>query len=128
PARRDRAGRHPGAGRQPGRCGKASKRPSRFVARTGRSHLSRNGLCHGIGPIGGLGRSGPRRDRPQARVQIRRADGQPAARVKVVTMSLATGRKAELIKSYATKSGDTRSPEVEVAILAELMTDPTKHF
>jgi len=37
-------------------CGKASKRPSRFVARTGCPHLSRHGLCHGLGPVGGPGR------------------------------------------------------------------------
>ena len=33
-------------------------------------------------------------------------------------MSLSTGRKAEVIKSYATKSGDTGSPEVQVALLS----------
>ena len=80
-ARRDRAGRHPGAGRQPGRCGKAATRPSRFVARTGRSHFPRHGLCDGGGPAAGPGRSGPRRDRPQARVQPGRPDrAAPAAR------------------------------------------------
>ena len=36
PADRDRAGRHPGAGREPGRRGKAPQGPSRFIARTGR--------------------------------------------------------------------------------------------
>ena len=43
-------------------------------------------------------------------------------------MSLATSRKAELIKSYATKSGDTGSPEVQVAILTERITSLTEHF
>ena len=43
-------------------------------------------------------------------------------------MSLATSRKAELIKSYATKSGDTGSPEVQVAILSERITALTEHF
>ena len=43
-------------------------------------------------------------------------------------MSLATSRKAELIKSYATKSGDTGSPEVQVAILSERITSLTDHF
>ncbi len=43
-------------------------------------------------------------------------------------MSLATSRKAELIKSYATKSGDTGSPEVQVAILSERITYLTEHF
>ena len=43
-------------------------------------------------------------------------------------MSLPAGRKAELIKTYATKSGDTGSPEVQVAILSERITYLTDHF
>ena len=43
-------------------------------------------------------------------------------------MSLNTGRKAEVIKSYATKSGDTGSPEVQVAILSERINSLTDHF
>ena len=43
-------------------------------------------------------------------------------------MSIAPGRKADVIKSYATKSGDTGSPEVQVAILTERITNLTEHF
>jgi small subunit ribosomal protein S15 len=43
-------------------------------------------------------------------------------------MSIASSRKAEVIKSYATKSGDTGSPEVQVAILSERITNLTEHF
>jgi small subunit ribosomal protein S15 len=43
-------------------------------------------------------------------------------------MSIAPGRKAEVIKSYAVKSGDTGSPEVQVAILTERITNLTEHF
>ena len=43
-------------------------------------------------------------------------------------MSLPAGRKAELIKTYATKAGDTGSPEVQVAILSERITHLTEHF
>ena len=43
-------------------------------------------------------------------------------------MSLNTGRKAEVIKSYATTTGDTGSPEVQVAILTERITTLTEHF
>jgi small subunit ribosomal protein S15 len=43
-------------------------------------------------------------------------------------MSLPAGRKAEVIKTYATKSGDTGSPEVQVAILSERITNLTEHF
>jgi len=43
-------------------------------------------------------------------------------------MSLNAARKAEVIKSYATKSGDTGSPEVQVAILSERIATLTEHF
>lgn len=43
-------------------------------------------------------------------------------------MSITTGRKAELIKSYATTKGDTGSPEVQVAILSERINNLTEHF
>jgi small subunit ribosomal protein S15 len=43
-------------------------------------------------------------------------------------MSITTDRKAELIKNYGTKSGDTGSPEVQVAILSERITNLTEHF
>ena len=45
-----------------------------------------------------------------------------------MTMSLAPARKAEVIKNYATKAGDTGSPEVQVAILTERITHLTEHF
>ena len=43
-------------------------------------------------------------------------------------MSVTTGRKAEVIKTYATKAGDTGSPEVQVAILSERINSLTEHF
>jgi small subunit ribosomal protein S15 len=43
-------------------------------------------------------------------------------------MSLAPARKAEVIKNYATKTGDTGSPEVQVAILSERINHLTEHF
>ena len=43
-------------------------------------------------------------------------------------MSVTTGRKAEVIKTYAKKPGDTGSPEVQVAILSERIDDLTEHF
>jgi small subunit ribosomal protein S15 len=43
-------------------------------------------------------------------------------------MSIQAGRKAEVIKSYAVKAGDTGSPEVQVAILSERITNLTEHF
>jgi small subunit ribosomal protein S15 len=43
-------------------------------------------------------------------------------------MSLSTAKKAELIKSYAKKSGDTGSPEVQVALLSERINSLTDHF
>ena len=43
-------------------------------------------------------------------------------------MSITAGRKAEVIKTYATKPGDTGSPEVQVAILSERINNLTEHF
>jgi small subunit ribosomal protein S15 len=43
-------------------------------------------------------------------------------------MSITADRKAEVIKTYAKKSGDTGSPEVQVAILSERINNLTDHF
>lgn len=43
-------------------------------------------------------------------------------------MSLSTERKLELVKEYATKSGDTGSPEVQIALLTERINSLTDHF
>ncbi len=43
-------------------------------------------------------------------------------------MSITTDRKQELMKEYATKEGDTGSPEVQVAILSERISNLTEHF
>lgn len=43
-------------------------------------------------------------------------------------MSITAERKAELMKEYATNEGDTGSPEVQVAILTERITNLTEHF
>jgi len=41
---------------------------------------------------------------------------------------LSTERKTELMKKYALKEGDTGSPEVQVALLTERITELNKHF
>ena len=43
-------------------------------------------------------------------------------------MSIQASRKAEVIKANAVKAGDTGSPEVQVAILSERITNLTEHF
>lgn len=43
-------------------------------------------------------------------------------------MSITAERKAELIKEYAQKDGDTGSPEVQVAILTERIKNLTEHM
>lgn len=43
-------------------------------------------------------------------------------------MSITLERKAELVKDYGTKEGDTGSPEVQVAILTERITNLTEHM
>ena len=43
-------------------------------------------------------------------------------------MSITAERKQELIGEYAVKKGDTGSPEVQVAILSERITNLTDHL
>ena len=43
-------------------------------------------------------------------------------------MSITTERKEALIKEHARGSGDTGSPEVQVAILTERINNLTQHF
>ncbi len=43
-------------------------------------------------------------------------------------MSITPELKAQLISDYATKAGDTGSPEVQVAILTSRITTLTEHF
>lgn len=43
-------------------------------------------------------------------------------------MSITAERKQTLIKEYATKVDDTGSPEVQVAILTERISNLTEHF
>ena len=43
-------------------------------------------------------------------------------------MSITAERKTALVKQYATKSGDTGSPEVQVAILTERINHLTEHL
>jgi len=43
-------------------------------------------------------------------------------------MSVTAERKSALIRLYATKPGDTGSPEVQIAILTERISNLTEHF
>jgi small subunit ribosomal protein S15 len=43
-------------------------------------------------------------------------------------MTITAERKLEVISQYATKAGDTGSPEVQVAVLSERITNLTEHF
>jgi small subunit ribosomal protein S15 len=47
---------------------------------------------------------------------------------KDLSMSITAERKQALIKEYATKPDDTGSPEVQVAILTERISNLTEHF
>jgi small subunit ribosomal protein S15 len=44
------------------------------------------------------------------------------------TMSITAERKTELIKEYETGTGDTGSPEVQVAVLTERILNLTEHL
>ena len=43
-------------------------------------------------------------------------------------MSITPERKAALITEYAQKPGDTGSPQVQIAVLTERITNLTEHF
>jgi small subunit ribosomal protein S15 len=43
-------------------------------------------------------------------------------------MSITPERKQSLISEYATRTGDTGSPEVQVAVLSERIANLTEHF
>ncbi|TYB89162.1 30S ribosomal protein S15 [Oceaniovalibus sp. ACAM 378] len=43
-------------------------------------------------------------------------------------MSITPEEKTRLMKEYATKDGDTGSPEVQVAVLTSRITTLTEHF
>jgi small subunit ribosomal protein S15 len=43
-------------------------------------------------------------------------------------MSITTERKSEVISEFATHEGDTGSPEVQVAILTERISNLTEHL
>jgi len=43
-------------------------------------------------------------------------------------MALVAERKAEVVQKYARKTGDTGSPEVQIALLSERITYLTDHF
>ncbi len=43
-------------------------------------------------------------------------------------MSITTDRKSELVKEFGATDGDTGSPEVQVAILTERISNLTDHF
>ena len=43
-------------------------------------------------------------------------------------MSITAEKKTEVIKEYATKKGDTGSPEVQVAILTNRISELSEHM
>ena len=45
-----------------------------------------------------------------------------------MTAMITAERKMEVVAQYATKEGDTGSPEVQVAVLSERINNLTEHF
>jgi small subunit ribosomal protein S15 len=48
--------------------------------------------------------------------------------MKEIPMSITAAEKQRVIKEFATKEGDTGSPEVQVAVLTSRITTLTEHF
>jgi small subunit ribosomal protein S15 len=59
---------------------------------------------------------------------MRRRNNAPGPKQETDEMSLSVERKQELITDFAIKSGDTGSPEVQIAILTERIKGLTDHF
>ncbi|MGL4810259.1 MAG: 30S ribosomal protein S15 [Beijerinckiaceae bacterium] len=57
-----------------------------------------------------------------------RTGRQDSSQKKDHPMSITAERKQQLVKEYATKAGDTGSPEVQVAVLTERINNLTGHF
>ena len=45
-----------------------------------------------------------------------------------MSASFASVRKADIVKKFSQKEGDTGSPEVQIALLTERITHLTEHF
>jgi len=74
----------------------------------------------------------PPRDFAYTRASAALLDDIPACAInpthKEATMSITAAEKTRLISEYATKAGDTGSPEVQVAILSSRIATLTEHF
>ena len=115
-SRRDRAGRHPGAGPDGDPSGPAAPRPAGALD-PGRT--ARPARWFAPSRTAGWWRWSASRT---ALLSSRCASS--TFKSMEIPMSITAERKAELIKSYAQGKGDTGSPEVQVAILSERITQP----
>jgi small subunit ribosomal protein S15 len=61
-------------------------------------------------------------------LEIARRPLKTNSQLKGHPMSITAERKTALVNEYAQKSGDTGSPEVQVAILTERISNLTEHF
>src|SRR4051812_39860674 len=91
-------------------------------------------LRHGLLPHEGACKARPRwttsrPGRPADPRALRLSEATaPPQHQKGSTMSITAERKTALVKEHALKSGDTGSPEVQVAILTERINNLTEHF
>ncbi len=67
-------------------------------------------------------------DSPRALLDDIPACAIPETLIKETPMSITAEEKTRLMKEFATKEGDTGSPEVQVAILTSRITTLTEHF
>ncbi len=127
----DRAGRHPGAGRNGPGCGSPTQRqsdsdPGRTSSRGSRKTSPQDDL-QGLTVFLSTGEG---RARSARRVRRRRVEAVPCIQLwdMMTVMTITTERKQEVITQYATNANDTGSPEVQVAVLSERIANLTEHF
>jgi small subunit ribosomal protein S15 len=93
-------------------------------------HPNSAGLVLQIGLVQGAARASSPRNAYGDHAGRHPGQGRPVltSLTRSFPMSIAAERKQALIKDYATKAGDTGSPEVQVAILSERISNLTEHF
>ena len=90
----------------------------------GEAGARRHGARHGRRPHGRARPPARRRAQPGPRVQ----PVKPTMRQSKPTMSITPERKQDVMTDFATQTSDTGSPEVQVAMLTERITNLTEHL
>jgi small subunit ribosomal protein S15 len=65
---------------------------------------------------------------PSGKVKCRPSEEDSDQVLEIRQMSVSTAQKAQIVKDYQAKPGDTGTPEVQVALMTARINDLTGHF